>query len=254
MFRRLILKIRRANTPFTRKLKAAVKFFLYSSLPTPRFLSPALGFIYRAGFAFGSILDHAISFFVRAPLFRARCTECGKNFSVHHMPRAVDHTKIYIGDDVHFHGKVDILSLRLFDEPRLVLGNRVNIGHMVNFLVSREITMGDDSGISNGCIIADNDGHPRDAAKRAQGSEPDGDEIRPVHIGARAWIASGSFIGKGVTIGEGAIVAANSTVLTDVPPYTVVMGNPARVVVRNLNPQDAEPPKQTLVSQTESRS
>ena len=236
MFGGLILKLRRADAPFFRMLKGMYRSFFFSSFPVPRFLFPVLRAAYRLGFLVVMVGDQAFSYFVRSPLFRARCEGSGRNFSVHRLPRALDHTKIYAGNDVHIHGKMDVLSLRVLDEPKLVLGNRINIGHMVTFMVAQEITMGDDSGISNGCIIADNDGHPRAAEKRAEGVPPDASEIRPVHIGAKAWIASGSFIGKGVTIGEGAIVAANSTVLTDVPPYTVAMGNPARVVVRNLSP------------------
>jgi len=38
---------------------------------------------------------------------------------------------------------------------------------------------------------------------------------------------------KGVTIGEGAVIGVNSVVVTDIPPYCVAMGNPARVVIKN---------------------
>jgi putative colanic acid biosynthesis acetyltransferase WcaF len=50
----------------------------------------------------------------------------------------------------------------------------------------------------------------------------------PVTIGARAWVAARAFIGPGVTVGEGAVVGAASAVFRDVPPWTVVGGNPAR--------------------------
>ena len=45
-----------------------------------------------------------------------------------------------------------------------------------------------------------------------------------------AWINFNSIILKGVTIGEGAIVAAGAVVTQDVPPFTLVAGNPAKVV------------------------
>jgi acetyltransferase-like isoleucine patch superfamily enzyme len=55
-------------------------------------------------------------------------------------------------------------------------------------------------------------------------------ESRPIVIKNNAWIGMHSVIMKGVTIGEGAIVAAGSVVTKDVPPFTVVAGNPARIV------------------------
>lgn len=52
----------------------------------------------------------------------------------------------------------------------------------------------------------------------------------PVTIGRQAWVASGAFLGPGVTIGDGAVVGARSVVLRDIPPWTVAAGNPCRVI------------------------
>ena len=49
-------------------------------------------------------------------------------------------------------------------------------------------------------------------------------------IGADVWIGQGAFIKAGVTIGPGAIIGARATVLKDVPPYSVVVGTPGRVL------------------------
>lgn len=55
---------------------------------------------------------------------------------------------------------------------------------------------------------------------------------RPVRIGRAAWIGFDSCVLPGVTIGEGAVVGARSVVASDVAPFTIVGGNPARVVRR----------------------
>lgn len=52
----------------------------------------------------------------------------------------------------------------------------------------------------------------------------------PIVIGDFGWVTADVFIGPGVTVGEGAVVAARSTVTRDVPPWTVVAGAPARPV------------------------
>lgn len=58
---------------------------------------------------------------------------------------------------------------------------------------------------------------------------------KPVHIGSNVWIGFEACILPGISIGDGSIVGARSTVIENVPPYTVVAGNPARVV-RHLKP------------------
>jgi acetyltransferase-like isoleucine patch superfamily enzyme len=60
---------------------------------------------------------------------------------------------------------------------------------------------------------------------------PDFAEVgAPVTIGDYAWVSSHSIVLPGVTIGEGAVVAAGSVVTKDVAPYTLVGGNPARYI------------------------
>ncbi|UCD33762.1 MAG: acyltransferase, partial [Desulfobacterales bacterium] len=53
---------------------------------------------------------------------------------------------------------------------------------------------------------------------------------KPIRIGRDVWIARGSCILPGVTIGEGSIIAANSVVTKDIPPYSIAAGVPARVI------------------------
>lgn len=56
----------------------------------------------------------------------------------------------------------------------------------------------------------------------------------PVHIGDHVWLCTGCTIMPGVTVGEGAVVAANSTVTKDVPPHSLVGGSPAKVIKENV--------------------
>jgi acetyltransferase-like isoleucine patch superfamily enzyme len=54
--------------------------------------------------------------------------------------------------------------------------------------------------------------------------------VRPIHIERNVWIGFDCCVLPGVNIGEGSIVGARSVVAQDVPPYTIVAGNPARVI------------------------
>ena len=51
-----------------------------------------------------------------------------------------------------------------------------------------------------------------------------------ITVGRGVWIAAEAFIGPGVTVGDGAVVGARAVVTSDVPPHTIVAGNPARVI------------------------
>lgn len=61
-----------------------------------------------------------------------------------------------------------------------------------------------------------------------------------VIIEAEVWLGANSIILSGVTIGKGAIVAAGSVVTKDVPPYTIVGGNPAKFI-KNRVPETLIP-------------
>ena len=62
-----------------------------------------------------------------------------------------------------------------------------------------------------------------------------GAPARPIHIGQNVWIGFDSCVLPGVSIGQGAVIGARSVVTTDVAPYAVAAGNPARVI-RQLDP------------------
>ena len=92
------------------------------------------------------------------------------------------------------------------------------------------ITIGNNVLIGSGCLITDNDAHPLDAEKRRDVRNVTDVARRPVVIGDDVFIGTRSIILKGVIIGHGAIIGAGSVVTKDVPPNTIVAGNPARVI------------------------
>lgn len=65
----------------------------------------------------------------------------------------------------------------------------------------------------------------------------------PITIGPEAWVAADVFVGPGVAVGEGAVVGARASVFGDVPPGTVVVGNPARPLRMRRRPGSADLPR-----------
>lgn len=66
-------------------------------------------------------------------------------------------------------------------------------------------------------------------------------QVRVTHIGNDVWVGHGAYIAAGVTIGDGAVIAAKSVVVKDVPPFAVVAGNPAVIKKWRLQPELISP-------------
>jgi acetyltransferase-like isoleucine patch superfamily enzyme len=128
--------------------------------------------------------------------------------------------------DVGAKGKVSLGEFTLVHGARIICDDRVEIG--------------DYGLISWNVVVMDTYRLPFDAAARRQVLEqvsgplprhlPSASPARPVKIGKNVWIGFDTCILPGVTIGDGAIIGARSVVTESIPPYTVAVGNPARLV------------------------
>jgi acetyltransferase-like isoleucine patch superfamily enzyme len=141
-------------------------------------------------------------------------------------------------------GKQSILNCRIaFDSPegRIDIGDRCYIGASL-LVCHTSISIGCDAIISWGVTIVDHDSHALNWDQRSSDvidwhdnrKTWDHVKIRPVHIEEKVWIGFGVSILKGVRVGAFSVIAAGSVVTKDVPPYSLVAGNPARVM-RSLN-------------------
>lgn len=115
---------------------------------------------------------------------------------------------------------------RIWSAASIELGNRVLISHAVNIFDSLTHPLRAAARHDQVRKIFE-DGHPTTLSL----------DESPVRIGDDAWIGAGAMVLRGVTVGQGGIVAAGAVVTRDVPPYTIVAGNPAGII-RELRPDE----------------
>ena len=143
---------------------------------------------------------------------------------------------ISVGDKVLIRNgsRLEIIFDGKNDNPSISIGDNVNIEQNVHIVCHCSITIGNNVSITANCVIVDTE-HPFD------------DLSDPTKIGSRistrpsfVQIGDGCFIGTGVCIlpnvriGEGSVIGSNSVVTRDMPPYSVAMGQPAKVVRSRL--------------------
>jgi len=119
------------------------------------------------------------------------------------------------------------------------IGNWVGISSAAIWATNR-ITIGDRVLIGADCILMDNDQHHLNAEARRDPERARAYASAPIVIEDEVFIGMRSMILKGVTIGARSVVGAGSVVTRDVPPDTIVAGNPARVI-GHLDPPSAPP-------------
>lgn len=229
-FERIALAIKRQDGPVASAAYKLAKGVLNFHLPDNAVVRSAARMAYVGHVAARQVTEKVHGLLWAEPLFRSRCKSVGKNLSVERVPYILGHTEIIIGDNVTISGQLNIITGRFSDNPQLIIGDNVFIGHHTLFAVNKRIEVRDHASIAGGCRIADSDGHSVDAQKRADDAELTEEEMRPVIIDKHAWIGANAQILKGVTIGERSIVGAGSVVISDVPPDHQAMGSPARKV------------------------
>ncbi len=150
--------------------------------------------------------------------------------------------RLVIGDDSVVSGSYIFEN----DEGVVKIGSRTFVGGGCKFICINSITVGDDVLISWGCTFMDNNAHSiyweerkndvkdwkKGIVEGAIGKYKNWDKVesKPIIIGDKAWIGFDVVIMKGVVIGERAVIAAGSVVVTDVPADSVYAGNPAKEV------------------------
>jgi acetyltransferase-like isoleucine patch superfamily enzyme len=168
------------------------------------------------------------------PVLRSVCTEVGHGLRADRLPYMRGKGELKIGNNVNLSGRSSFTFMRGMPEiPSIVIGDNVFIGNGCVVAAGTTISIGNNCLISGGARIQDNDGHLLDAERRRVGDRISPDDAKLITIEDDVWIGANVIVLKGVRIGKRAIVGAGAVVTHDVPPDTVVAGNPA-VVVKTL--------------------
>lgn len=112
------------------------------------------------------------------------------------------------------------------DGGDLTIGHGTNVNGSARILVRAGVRIGAWCTLSWDCQILDNDFHTMTVDGQQRPS------TAPVTLGDRVWVGTNALILKGVSVGDGAVIAAGAVVTKDVPANAVVAGSPAKVVGR----------------------
>jgi len=213
------------------------------SVPAPRVvIKPALWIF----LGLRSTYQFVARVFVCEPIFKAYCKKYGKGLRTDcHIHWIMGKGDIVLGENVWVDGKIAItFAARFADHPLLEAGDNTQIGDHCDFRIGKRISIGKNCNLSGRTLIMDSNAHPADPELRWKNEAPNPEDVRPVVIQDGVWIGKSCIIFPGVRIGEGSIVSAGSVVRTHVPPYSVVAGNPAKVMFRLKKPIAPETPAQ----------
>ena len=225
-------RLRQGNSWPVRALRAVVRGMYGFSIPVVGPLRWFYAGLYWTGHFVAEVLRRVVSGLLWKPMFIARCERVGKGLQLEQLPYITGAGAIELGDHVDISGKISFSFNDRFCRPRIVLGDRVFVGHRSGFSAAAGVTVGADTLIAGGTSIRDNDGHPLDPEARRSSRPIDPADAAPVVIGRNVWIGSGCLILKGVTIGDNAVIGACSVVTTDIPADCIAVGAPARVLRR----------------------
>lgn len=159
---------------------------------------------------------------VLAASYYLRSARRGRRVSVVGAPRLRNQGTLELGDEVRILSDVNQAKLFVGRGGTLRLGRncRINGAHLS---ASHLIDIGDYVRIAPYAVLMDDDYHQA-------GNYAAAGKSGAIRIGNHVWISTRALIMKGVTIGEGAVVAAGAVVTKDVPPYTLVAGVPAKPI------------------------
>lgn len=162
---------------------------------------------------------------LRATIQRKRIGRLGKDVFIDKNVELMRFPKnISIDDNVVVKEGARICACN--EKATVSIGARTTVGYHTFVFASSGISIGADCMIAPFVYVVDSD-HGIDRSKKMN-EQPN--QTAPVIIGNDVWIGTGAKILKGVTVGDGAVIAAGAVVKDNVEPYSIVGGIPAKKI------------------------
>jgi acetyltransferase-like isoleucine patch superfamily enzyme len=219
------------------RLKALVKRSLFLRIPpTP---------LHRLLLVERTLRRHFFSELTRIvyyqPMFELQCERVGPGTRLEMMPDSkipvLINCELVLGSRVRLNARTTMTgAVAAPSKVRIEIGDDVWIGPGVVVRAGLGLRVGARTWIANGAALAGDPGHPLDPVARHTLPAPR-ESLGFQTIGEDVWIAQGAMVLGGVTIGDGAVIGAHAVVTKDVPPRTLVAGNPARVIRKIESPK-----------------
>jgi len=165
-----------------------------------------------------------------------KVAKVGNRFKAGRKSKVYAHrsANVCFGEHVSFHSVAYISN-----GAALIIGKNSTLRFSTEINAKESVKIGANVIISNNVIISDNNSHPTGYEERIKMCESDHDgELwsnkyavsKPIIIEDNVWIGRQVMVNKGVTIGQGSIVAAGTVVTKNIPPYSLCYGNPGKVI------------------------
>jgi len=146
-------------------------------------------------------------------------------------------SNVVLGENVILNDFINLYGCKIDDNTKIgpfvevqknaFIGKRCKISS--HTFICEGVTIEDDVFVGHGVMFI-NDKYPKAISESGELQTDDDWEVIPIVVKQGASIGSNATLLCGITVGSGAIIGAGSVVTQDVPDYTIVAGNPARVI------------------------
>lgn len=174
---------------------------------------------------FFSLIPKVLNRYLTSPIKKSMLNSCGNGVKILRRVSFNKWSNVSLGDDVQIGEDARFICTR----AKISIGDHVMLGPNVTMITG---------------------GHRMDLVGRYMSEitddEKSGEEDRDITLLGDNWIGANTTILRGVTIGEGAVVAAGAVVTKDVPDYAIVGGVPAKVLKYRFTQEEIDEHKRLI--------